>query len=105
MKVNGIHLKAGAVIVLSPHTQETESPSFAFIKEIFILPTKEVLLGVKMIEVLDYSTHYHSWLVKHTDNNHVVNFRDLYSPQVLHARSSNYSFGIVKLLTLKYVIL
>ena len=91
VNINGITLKNGGVVVVSPYTEASESPEFAVIAEIFVLPTKQVLLGVKMLEVIDYNSHYHSWMVKNTDVNRVVNFYDLCSHQILHARSSNIS--------------
>lgn len=105
MKMYGLHLKSGGVVITSPHVESTESPEFAVIEEIFMLPTKQVLLGVKMLEVIDYSSHYHSWLVKHTDVKRAVNFNDLCSHQILHARASNICFGVVKFITLKFAVL
>ena len=95
MKIDGIHLKTGAVVVVSPYTAGTE---------IFLLPTKQVILGIKMLEIVDYSHHFHAWAVKHTDIKSAVNFRDLCSHQVLHARTSHISFGVVKLITMKYAV-
>lgn len=98
MKIDGIHLKTGAVVVVSPYTAETESPKFGQVKEFFLLPT------IKMLKIVDYSHHFHAWAVKHTDIKSAVNFRDLCSHQVLHARTSHISFGVVKLITMKYAV-
>ena len=113
--MNGIYLKNGGVIVTKPYIQETESPEFALVSEIFLLPTKKILIRVNLLEVIDYNrgnllevidynTHYHSWMVKHTDNKKVIIFNELHSHQILHARSSDFSFGIVKFITLKHAI-
>ena len=47
VKADGVHLKPGAIIVLAPYVEESESPQFGEIKEIFVLPNKNVLFGMK----------------------------------------------------------
>ena len=97
-------MKNGAVVVVQPYIQATESPEFAQVTEIFVLLTKKVFLGVKKFEVIDFYSHYHAWAVTHTDTKTVVGFEELCSHQLLHARPSNINFGIVKLISLKYSV-
>lgn len=104
VKVDGVKFKHDAVVVLATNEDEPDSPQFGRIAEIFLLSTKQVLLGLHMLEVIDYSHHYHSWKVKLTDNRHVVYYKELCSNQILHPRTSSSSFGIVKLITLKYAL-
>ena len=47
-------------------------PEFATVTEIFVLPTKKVLLGVKTLDVVDFFSHYHAWAVKHSENRKIV---------------------------------
>ena len=57
VKFNGMHLKPGVVVVLSPYVQSTDSLEFGSISEVFMLPCKGVFLGVKVYEVSDYNEH------------------------------------------------
>ena len=90
--------------MVSAYIQETESPEFATVTEIFVLPTKKVLLGVKTLDVVDFYSHYHAWAVKHSENRKIVPFGDLCSHQLLHARTSTLHFGIIKLVSMKYTV-
>ena len=102
--MNGVHIKNGAVVILNAHVEETESPQFAIVTELFFLPTKKILLGMKLLEVVDYSTHFHSWTVTHTNHKHVADYKHLCSSPILHARTSQFCFGVIKLITMKYVV-
>ena len=101
VSIHRSNIRRGAVVVIPSYNEQTDSPEFGLIMEIFVIPTKLVLLGVKMLEVVDYSTHYHCWAVTYTENKRVVDFKDLCSHQILQARTSNLSFGIVKFISMK----
>lgn len=104
VKVDGLLLKSTAVVVLSPYVEASESLEFAVIEELFVLPSQRLILGVKLFEVIDYSDHLHSWSVKHSDTKRVVLFKQLCSPQLLHARTSRSTLGVEKFITLKYSV-
>lgn len=104
VKFNGMHLKPGVVVVLSPYVQSTESPEFGSISEVFMLPCEGVFLGVKVYEVSDYNEHLHAWGVRCTDTNRALNVKSLCSPQLLHARTCHCSLGIEKFISLKHSI-
>ena len=57
-----------------------------------------------MLEVLEYLTHYHTFAVKFTENQRLIDYQDLCSTQLLHASSSHFCYGTVKFVTLKYGI-
>lgn len=102
--VNGQVLKEGVIIITAINDSRTEMPEFGLIKHIFVLPTKEVLLGVNMLEVLEYTTD-HSYSVKFTQKRKLVKYGDLCSTQLLHAVSSFFIHSTIKFVTLKYAIL
>lgn len=83
--------------------QDATESEFGFVDKIYVRDG-EVLLGIKLLVILNYSTHYHSYKVEYTDDCYIVALSSLASHQVLTprpVRGSNNHFYI----TLKYNIM
>lgn len=104
MNVKSQVLKQGVVISTAVTDPETEMPKFAMINEIFVLPTKKILLGANTLDVLEYLDHYHSYAVKIEETRVLLHYHSLCSTQLLHASASNFYHGTVKFVTLKYAL-
>ena len=61
IETSGMKLKPGVVMIES--IKSKSYPTFCRIEQMFIV-NNEVLLGVKCLDILEYSIHYHSWIVE-----------------------------------------
>lgn len=97
-------LKQGLAVVTS--TEDTTNPQLSQVEEIFVLEN-EVILGVKILEVLQYDEHYHSWIVTLPQREYLkaVFVKTLPSRQALTlrpVRNTNYTNNVF--VTLKYLL-
>ena len=100
--MNSVSLKSGITVVIAKDNS-SHCPIFSEVKEVFTLSNR-ILLGIQMMEVLQYNHHYHSWEVKYTDKLRIVDFSILASHQVLMARPSPLFMGVIKFVTLKFAV-
>ena len=102
MKSCGMVLKKGGVVVTASNQ---DSPEFGQISEIFVLSPQNIILGLKLMEVLEYSSHYHSWLVRETETLYVTELRNLVSLHILQPRPMCNAMAVVNFVALKYSVL
>lgn len=77
-----MNLKQGVAVITS--TLDITDLQFAKIEELFVV-NDNIVLGLHALKVLEYSDHYHSWIVQH-DTYLVLYVKDLPSRQVLTLR-------------------
>ena len=61
----GMSLKPGVVVIES--IKSKSNPTFCKIEQMFMV-NNELLLGVMCLDIVEYSTHYHSWVVQEKEN-------------------------------------
>ena len=95
-------LKAGSIVALSK--DNSSEPQFGEVKEILVTKQDTILLGLRLLLVLEYSEHYYSWVVERTSTLALWKATDIPFRQVLtlhHVRgASEHSFFI----TLKHAL-
>ena len=96
-------LKPGVAVVTS--TEDITNPQISQLEELFVL-NNQVIMGVKVLEVLEFSDHHHSWIVTSPQQEclKVVFAKVLPNRQGLTlrpVRNTNYSNFFV---TLKYIL-
>ena len=68
-----MNLKVGVVVVYS--IEDKTDPKFAVLVKLF-LADGNILLGLKKMDVVQYSNHYHSWIAETTSQRMYGNFRN-----------------------------
>lgn len=76
---------------------------FARIEELFVINSK-ILLGLITLNVVEYSKHYHSWIVEVSSVHSAVHVKDIPSRQVLTLRPVRGTFWKYFFVTLKYAV-
>ena len=90
VEVSGMKLKTGVAVLYS--TKEKTDPKFAMLTKLFMCDGK-VLLGLKELEVVQYSEHYHSWIVEPTPQRMILPVMHLPCRQVLTPRPVQATFS------------
>ena len=57
-------LKIGIAVILC--TEDKSHPKFGMVKILFVVDS-ELILAIHALEILEYSEHHHSWVVKESD--------------------------------------
>ena len=65
----GMNLKPGVVVIES--IKSKSNPTFCKIEQMFMV-NNELLLGVMCLDTVEYSAHYHSWVVQEKENHQLV---------------------------------
>ena len=96
----GLHLKPGRVVIVG--VDDCGIPAFFEIKEIF--RTATVLLGLERIKVVEYSPHFHSWMIVKEDvpEKKLLDVNLLFTRQCLCPRSLPSVPNRYKFITLKH---
>ena len=76
---------------------------FARIQELFVV-NSNIVLGLKTLNVVEYSNHYHSWIVEESPVLSTLRIKDIDSRQVLTLRPVRGSFWKQFYITLKYAV-
>ena len=94
-------LKQGVAVITS--TSDITALQFAKVEELFVI-NGDIVLGRHALKVLEYSDHYHSWIVEH-DHVYLVSYvKDLPSRQTLTLRPVRGTYWKSSFLTLKYAV-
>ena len=94
-------LKPGVVVLTN--TMDCCDLKFALVDKLFV-KDGEVLLGLKQLCVLNYATHYHSYVVEYSNDMCVMPMKSLSTQQVLTPRPVQGSYYKQFFVTLKYGI-
>ena len=80
-------MKIGMVVPSSPLLKITHITSLSEfrIEELFVYYSN-VILGLQALNVIEYSDHYHSWIVEPSNIFTTVHVKDLQSRQILTLR-------------------
>ena len=92
-------LKSGVAIIYC--TEDRSDPKFAMISKMFMIDNR-LLLGLKILDVIQYSLHYHSWIVEPTQQILVIPAGNIPTRQVLILRPIRGSISKQFFITLKY---
>ena len=98
---DGMKFKPGRVVITS--IKDGTHLQFARIEEIFVDHSK-VVLGLQTLTVIEFSDHYHSWVVTSTPKLSTLFAKDLPSRQVLTLRSVRGTHWNQYFVTLKYAV-
>lgn len=98
----GMTLKPNIVVVTE--VDDTAMPHFGSIQEIFVDTSSRILLGVYVLEVVEYSSHFYSWVIQLTSERQIVPADSICSRQCSTARYINTLPIAYKLVTLKYAL-
>jgi len=91
-------LKIGAAVILC--TKDKSHPKFGIVKNLFVVDG-ELILAIHALEILEYSEHHHSWVVKESECKSVVSATST-NRQVLTLRAIRDTFSKHFFITLKY---
>jgi len=67
-------VKVGTAVITDVDTVGT--PTFCEVKEIFVI-NSEIILGLMHLRTLEYSHHYHSWIVESTEDLDLLKMQSL----------------------------
>ena len=98
----GMKLKPDVVVVTE--VDDMAMPHFSCIQEIFVEGNGRILLGTHVSEVIEYSSHFHSWIIRPTRERKIVPVDSLCTRQCLTGRRINTLPITYKLVTLKYAL-
>lgn len=76
-------MNVGTAVITEVDTVGT--PTFCEVKEIFVI-NSEIILGLMHLQTLEYSHHYHSWIVRATEDLTVLKMQSLDCHQVFKPR-------------------
>lgn len=97
----GLKLKVGTVVIAC--AKDKTNPKFAQVQDIYVTDNK-VYLGTTVLEILEYSTHFHAWIVQRQENKLIIDVKDLSSKQILTLRQVRGTFGTQHFITMKYAL-
>ena len=97
-----MQLKPGVVVVRE--VDDVAMPRFGCIQEIFVGVNGRILLGTYDLEIIEYSSHFHSRIVRTTRERKLITADSLYVCQCLTGRHINTLPISYKLITLKYAL-
>ena len=76
----GLKFKVGMAIIT--RTKDRIDPKFAEVQGIYIIDNK-LYLGSTTLGIVEYSTHYHSWIVEKQEQRILIDAKDIPSKQIL----------------------
>lgn len=100
-EMHGLKLKVGVAIITC--TKDRIDPEFAEIQSIFVTDNK-LYLGCTALGIVEYSTHYHSWIVQKQEQRILVDAKDIPSKQILTLRPVRGTFTMQFFITLKHAL-
>ncbi len=98
-----MELKSGVVIVMG--LDESGTPEFVYIQELLVDECNKVMLGVRAAQVVEYDSHFHSWVIEATTQRQLLPATNILSRQILIPRAMRNTSFIHKYVTLKFVVL
>ena len=100
-EVQGLKFKPGNAVITS--VKDPTDLHFARIEELFVV-NSNIVLGLKILNVIEYNNHYHSWIVEVSSVLLTLQIKDIHSRQVLSLRPVRGSFWKQFYITLKYAV-
>ena len=100
-KMHGLKLKVGVAIITC--TKDRINPKFAEVQRIYIIDNK-LYLGGTTLGIVEYSTHYHSWIVEKQEQRILIDAKDISNKQILTLRPVRGTFTMQFFITLKYAL-
>lgn len=97
--IDGMKMKPGVVVIKC--SKYKSNPTFCEVQQLFIVDG-ELLLGVTVLGIVEYSIHHHSWIVMKQDQLSLLSSKDIPSKQVLTLRPVKDTFSKQYFLTLKH---
>jgi len=94
-----VKLKIGVAVILC--TEDKSHPKFGMVKNLFVVDS-ELILAIHALEILEYSEHHHSWVVKESDRKTAISAKRIPCRQVLTLRPIRDTFSKHFFITLKY---
>ena len=68
-------MNVGTAVITDGDTVGT--PTFCEVKEIFVINSEIIILGLMHLQTLEYSHHYHSWIVESTEDLDLLKMQSL----------------------------
>ena len=81
---------------------DSEDPSFCEVSDIFVINGHAIWLGLLQLDVVEFSSHYNSWIVKKSKRKLLKLFNDLPTRQILPLRPARNPTDYAYFITLKY---
>lgn len=97
----GMKFKLGVAIITC--TKDKIDPKFAEVQSIYIINNK-MYLGGTSLEILEYSTHYHSWIVQKQEQRILIDAKVIPSKQILTLRPVRGTYTMQFFITLKHAL-
>ena len=94
-------LKAGSVVITS--IKNSTEIEFAKIQQLFVHQSK-IIIGLQAMNIVEYSSHYHSWIVEPLHARLLLYTTDLPSRQILTPRPVRVRHWKHFFITLKYAV-
>ncbi len=100
VKVDGVLVKPGVAVITN--IDDSDKPSFSEVVNIFPSAASVIWIGLRELLVVDFHSHFHSWVVKRTEIVSLKMFKELASMQVLPVRPARFDADLLLYITLKY---
>ena len=97
----GLKFKVGVAIIAC--TNDRINPKFVEVRHIYIIDNK-LYLGGTTLGIVEYSTHYHSWIVEKEEQRMLIDAKDTSSKQILTLRPVRGTFNMQFFITPKYAL-
>lgn len=93
--------KLGVVIITC--TKDRIDPKIAEVRSIYIINNK-MYLGSTSLGIMEYSMHYHSWIVQKQEQRILTDAKDIPSKQILTLRPVRGTFAMQYFITVKHAL-
>ena len=91
VKVDGHFVKPGVILLTG--VDNTGTPQLSEVSEILVDRSNRLYCGIKLVAVIEYSSHFHSWAIELTQTKKLILLSELHIIQLSVPRTS--SSGIV----------